>query len=526
MNYNIRINKILDRKGQIILYGVPGTGKTHLALKYVKERTDESKYKFITFHQSYSYEDFIEGFRPKTDDKGNIIYEVEDGIFKEMCILAIWEVLKNKEKTKEIINLEKLRELIVKFKNWLESEEGKEVYKKRGEKTKKLKEYINNLKNIKKEDFVNFYKSLWASNPMPGRFNKISNEKFKEIKEKLIKSLSQDTPDEERFNLLNEIDGFGIATVTEILTKKFPEKYAIYDKKRVRQFLKEFGITIKDIKNYGDYKDFIKSLKPIKDELSKILGKNVNFLDVDFFIYWYIEYYNKNLLKNKRSYEEIKKIVIEKLKEHQKSKDVFKKEDFEKAPKYYLIIDEINRGNISNILGELITLLEKDKRLGEDNEIIITLPYSKEPFAVPPNLYIIGTMNTADRSIALLDIALRRRFGFLEVEPDYNILKSKNIEEINLGKLLESLNKKIVKQLDKDHRIGHSYFLKVENIEDLEFVWYHEIIPLLEEHFYGDFEGLKDIIGDFIDTENYEIKKLEGEEFIRALRKIIEEKNE
>ncbi|RLF81335.1 hypothetical protein DRN38_02475 [Thermococci archaeon] len=180
------------------------------------------------------------------------------------------------------------------------------------------------------------------------------------------------------------------------------------------------------------------------------------------------------------------------------------KDDLEKlTPKFYLIIDEINRGNISKILGELITLLEKDKRLGGDYPLIVTLPYSGEHFAVPPNLYIIGTMNTADRSIALLDVALRRRFAFLEIEPKPEKLKDENnIEGINLEELLEKLNIKIEAIKDRDHRIGHSYFMKVKDLEKLHLVWYYEIVPLLMEYFYNDWEALAWLLGDkFIENK-------------------------
>ncbi|MCK9329472.1 MAG: AAA family ATPase [Candidatus Cloacimonetes bacterium] len=163
--------------------------------------------------------------------------------------------------------------------------------------------------------------------------------------------------------------------------------------------------------------------------------------------------------------------------------------------KYLLIIDEINRGNMSKIFGELITLIEEDKRDGAANQLIVTLPYSDEKFSVPNNLYIIGTMNTADRSIALLDIALRRRFNFQEMKPKSDLVNV--LSEINLSKLLDTLNKKIEVIIDRDHLLGHSYFMKAKNPELLYQVWYHEIIPLLEEYFYNDYEKLKQILGKY-----------------------------
>jgi len=172
--------------------------------------------------------------------------------------------------------------------------------------------------------------------------------------------------------------------------------------------------------------------------------------------------------------------------------------------KYILIIDEINRGNISKIFGELITLIEEDKRLGEENEITAILPYSREKFNIPSNLYIMGTMNTADRSIALLDVALRRRFKFIELMPEYQKtgLNKKKIGGVNLGKLLQRLNEKIEIMIDRDHQIGHSYFLKVKegSKESLEEIWYKDIVPLLQEYFYNDWEKLEQLLGRYDET--------------------------
>lgn len=197
---------------------------------------------------------------------------------------------------------------------------------------------------------------------------------------------------------------------------------------------------------------------------------------------------------------------------------------------YVLIIDEINRGNISKIFGELITLLEPTKRLGEAEELKIRLPYSGKEFGIPKNLYILGTMNTADRSIALLDIALRRRFNFIEMPPKYNILKTIDCEEgvINLQNLLEAINTRIEFLLDKDHLIGHSYLVNVKSFDDLKEVFRSSIIPLLQEYFYDDFEKIRVVlnIGDnYNDKESFIIKKEIPQNFSETLKKKLGKKS-
>lgn len=170
---------------------------------------------------------------------------------------------------------------------------------------------------------------------------------------------------------------------------------------------------------------------------------------------------------------------------------------------YVIIIDEINRGNISKIFGELITLIEPSKRVFTENEEHpkqVTLPYSKKLFGVPKNLYILGTMNTADKSIALLDSALRRRFSFTEMLPKSSVIKDKiSIADIEVEKLFETINSRIEFLIDKDHTIGHSYFLKIKDnqtIEALALIFKNEIIPLLTEYFYGDFVKIQLVLGD------------------------------
>ena len=164
--------------------------------------------------------------------------------------------------------------------------------------------------------------------------------------------------------------------------------------------------------------------------------------------------------------------------------------------KYALLIDEINRGNISKIFGELITLIEDSKRDGAADSMGITLPYSGKKFSVPGNLYIIGTMNTADRSLAFMDTALRRRFSFTRLDPNPSLLEGISVEGINLEKLLAVLNERIEALYDKDHTIGHSYFLHVREIGQLREVFLKRILPLLEEYFFDDWEKIRLVLGD------------------------------
>jgi len=206
---------------------------------------------------------------------------------------------------------------------------------------------------------------------------------------------------------------------------------------------------------------------------------------------------------------------------------------------FYLVIDEINRGDIPRIFGELITLLEKDKRLCTDHELVTTLPYSKTRFGIPPNLFIIGTMNTADRSIALLDIALRRRFGFIEMMPDYGVLEEHlghddpSVQEVHDLAIaaLRQVNARVAEQYDRDHQIGHSYLMKLggsnsrgEAVETLQYIWYYEVLPLMQEYFYDAPQKLKECVGSgFVimgeKGRSFTLaEERDGEEFIQMIR--------
>ena len=430
-NFDKEIQNLLNKKNQIILYGPAGTGKTFSTKKIIfnhlnnkldlfdeKNRGEfknnfedlkkNKQVEFITFHQSFAYEEFIEGIKPnlENEEEGEIKYKIENGIFKDICERAILEQIKNTDV------LEKQKEEVGGF---------EERYKKLLEKIGEQKEDKLELETKTKKIFgisINSQKSL---NLLTG----------KELKKQ--GSLTKE-------NILKEYEG-----------EKKPNFYRPYWKSIIEEMRKQEKPSEKNL-NYED--------KNIKKSLLE-------------------KFYNLN------------------------NKD--KKKIFENLKPYYLIIDEINRGNISKIFGELITLLEKDKRLGEKNELTAKLPYLKKDFGIPPNLFIIGTMNTSDKSIANLDIALRRRFGFVEMLPKYDL---KEITENN-NNILKELNKRIKILIDKDHQIGHSFFIgeKEKNYQvDLEFIFRYEIVPLLEEYFYNDYEKIQLVLG------NKNLEKINTEE--------------
>ncbi|WP_250324939.1 HTH-like domain-containing protein [Campylobacter lari] len=422
-SYKNKENQNIPRLNQI-LYGPPGTGKTYhtidkaleilgenLASRYEKkakfnEYVKKGQIVFTTFHQSYGYEEFVEGIKPEFDEK-ELKYEVKSGIFKKICDEALNKEVKNN-------NLEKL-EIDNKTSVWKIS---------LGEKSRKDTEFLQkycfennqirigwgNTKEISNESSINNFKSM-----------KIGD---------LVCVL--DTK----------------KTIKAIGVVKSEVKYS-----KEEEFEKDYGF---DLYEYQTYRDVEWILKNKIIDIYK-LNRNTE-LDLN------TVYKLKNISPSN---------LIETIKDHLNDK-------------FIIIIDEINRGNVSKIFGELITLIEPSKRIGEKEELRVRLPYSGEEFGVPKNVYIIGTMNTADRSITSLDTALRRRFEFVEMMPDVSEL-STDCEDVNLQELLEAINTRIEYLLDREKTIGHAFFIGINNLEKLKNVFQNKIIPLLQEYFYNDY---------------------------------------
>ncbi len=384
-----------------ILFGPPGTGKTYNTInkaleiinedeeekldwsdrkavkKRFEERINEGRIVFTTFHQSMSYEDFIEGIKPVPPkaEANPVIYKVQNGI---------------------------------------------------------LKTIVNEAKQTKQK-FIKIDDEIQV----------LTEELFDEFYYQFVETLVDS--DEEVSNCILETQ----------------EGY-------------KFGL----FKNSAGSVTIKAGRKKTKMSASVVELKNVLF---------------HGKLPTYKSYES--KIISKILEDRGYNESPA---DNSKKP-FVLIIDEINRGNVSQIFGELITLIEEDKRLGADEALEVVLPYSKEKFGVPSNLYIIGTMNTADRSVEAIDTALRRRFSFEEVPPKYDLKELQyEFDGVKGFEILQTLNKRIEKLLDKDHQIGHSYFMKKNGMDVNDMLltsFYKNIIPLLQEYFFGDFGKIGLVLG-------------------------------
>lgn len=472
------VKQIKDTKIPLnqILYGPPGTGKTYNTIDkaleilyayelidFIPQERDEKKKKFdefvkqgqigfVTFHQSYGYEDFVEGIRPRLsgeNDKSQISekmeYEIKDGIFKSMCKEASKNYEKSLKNISEVKQEIELDDLLEQYATYIEDElkEGKEPKFESKEWTSKMK--IQGVHRLQNGDFSSIM---------------IGTNKDSGVMQRL----------------------------TQKVIKRDYEKF----------------------KN-GEIKDW-NDIKPSYESKSHRHG-------------------------NAGYYHTLYKSIAEFEKEHYKPSTISTLESTldNRLKPYILIIDEINRGNISKILGELITLLEPSKRKGEKEALEVKLPYSQEPFSVPKNLYIIGTMNTADRSIALLDTALRRRFEFIEMMPDSSELEKISCDdgEIDLKELLKAMNNRIEFLLDRERTIGHSFFFeKAVNkgndsygltLTDLKAVFKNKILPLLQEYFYDDYAKINAVLNDngMLESKTMSDMKISlSDEFVDSEKKI------
>ena len=392
-----------------ILYGPPGTGKTFNTMAYavaicegasvediknemresyysVKKRydalKDEGRIEFVTFHQSYGYEDFIEGIKPilGDDDNPGLNYELHPGIFKNFC----------------------------------ESAE---------------KSFTNSLPDSDKDD----------------AFDKSWNLLLKKLSESEDEKISIELKNKKSFSV-----GFN-----ETRTGLYAGGRRYFNKKQLRNIYNgQHGVPSGARDSYR---------RRIVEYMIKYCGlvKNTKKKEV-----------NNNANQN-----------------------------------YVFIIDEINRGNISKIFGELITLIEPSKRLGEKESMKVTLLCSGDEFGVPNNVYILGTMNTADRSIAMMDTALRRRFNFVEMMSDTSEsspLNGKKIEGIDICKMLMTINKRIEYLYDREHTIGHAFFIGVNDFAGLSSVFRNKVIPLLQEYFYDDYEKIRLVLRDNGKSEEHQ----------------------
>ena len=458
--FKVKGDKMANFDHNLILYGPPGTGKTYHTVIYAvaicdgktteeveknsygeilqryKELKEDGRIAFTTFHQSYGYEEFIEGIKPIMDDDSETLgYSIEDGVFKDFCRHANPVNIQAKDgiKIKEHPRI------------WVMLLGGPGMTTLKRECFDKNEVRIG-WPEIEDAQWGDEEELSWRAKQMLHAFTyemEIGDVVF-------IEKNSQ------------SIDAIGVIAGEYEYDKSLGE----YPRKRKVEWI------AKDIDE-----DMVQYLPRGKKQLARFTVYSVGYLGTEVLS------------------EILKKYIDE---------DVTSTDSNVKP--YVFIIDEINRGNISKIFGELITLIEDTKRTGASEAMEATLPYSGESFSVPKNVYILGTMNTADRSIALMDTALRRRFEFVEMMPNSEVLDSLGVgkikidnNELNVAKMLNVINERIEYLFDREHTIGHAFFTKLADdpsIETLAGIFEKNVIPLLQEYFYEDYEKIQLVLGD------------------------------
>ena len=470
--------QMTDIDKNTVLYGPPGTGKTYSTVLYAvaaiekkplstikKEAYDEVLGRFnqykeqgrivsTTFHQSYGYEEFVEGIKPvmeKDDDEsGDIQYEITSGVFKQFCERATFSIAKPG-----------------------------------------IDYGINASPSV-------FKVSLGGTHENPVRTECMEKEHIRIGYDQYGPEITGDTVfSGGGKNVLNTFI-YGMK-VGDIVLSCF-----------TNTTIDAIGVVTGDYEWHNEYPQYkrlrkVKWLvKDIREDITTINNGKTMTLPT---VYWMSV-----------SLADTMKIVEKYKKTKEESQDSSPNED-----NYVFIIDEINRGNISKIFGELITLIEPSKRIGQKEGMTVKLPYSQHLFGVPDNIYLIGTMNTADRSIATIDTALRRRFQFVEMQPDPDILEGVSVEDVSIKDMLIRMNQRITILYDREHTIGHAYFMPLKKdptIETLSMIFSRNILPLLQEYFYEDYEKIRLVLGDnnkteqdeqFITVENVDYSDLFGE---------------
>ena len=444
-----------DVRLNTILYGPPGTGKTYHTVIYAvaiienrelasveaesysdvlaryNEYKAQGRIEFTTFHQSFGYEEFIEGIRPvvsgddETSDTGDVQYSVQPGIFKRFCERAERPVavVTNDYGIGENPSI------------WKVSLDGTGDNPIRSECLKK-----GHIR-IGWDEYGESITDTTEFSQYGGRVVLNSFINRMQIGDIVLSCYSAST-----------IDAIGVVTGDCEWHDEYP---------RLKR-LRKVNWIVKDIKE---------NILSLNGGTSMTLASvyrmgNVSLTDV----YQLIDKHNPATAAAQPT---------------QKN--------------YVFIIDEINRGNISKIFGELITLIEESKRVGKPEGMTARLPNSQKPFGIPDNVYIIGTMNTADRSIATIDTALRRRFLFREMLPNPQVLADVMVEDLSISAMLNRMNQRIAVLYDREHTIGHAYFMKLRDnptVETLAEIFRNNIIPLLQEYFYEDYEKIRLVLGD------------------------------